>query len=81
MATALQSTTINLPPQMGANATYAWSPAKSQLYAAGGCHADMIYCWDLQQEVCSSLVRDCVCVCACALAGTCCVDGVNPMCL
>eukprot|EP00983_Pelagomonas_calceolata_P088713 1157234-Pelagomonas_calceolata.AAC.7 len=24
---------------------------------AGGCHPDMVYCWDLQQEVCSSLIR------------------------
>ncbi|KAF5835275.1 hypothetical protein DUNSADRAFT_7637 [Dunaliella salina] len=23
----------------------------------GGCHPDMVYCWDLQQEVCSSLIR------------------------
>ena len=35
MATALQSATIHLPPQTGRATTYAWAPARSQLYAAG----------------------------------------------
>eukprot|EP00983_Pelagomonas_calceolata_P088714 1157234-Pelagomonas_calceolata.AAC.8 len=52
MATALQSATIHLPPQTGKAATYAWAPARSQLYAAGA-------------RACCVCVSVCVCASMC----------------
>jgi hypothetical protein len=33
------------------------SGQRSHLFAAGGSHPEMIYCWDLQYEMCSNMVR------------------------
>ncbi|KAL6745996.1 WD40-repeat-containing domain protein [Haematococcus lacustris] len=56
MATALQAVTIHLPPQQGRNTAFAWCRHKSHLFAAGGSHPDMIYCWDLMYEMCSNMI-------------------------
>lgn len=56
MATAMQAVTINLPPGMGRTASYAWNGMRCHLFAAGGSHPDMVYCWDMMHEMCSSMV-------------------------
>ncbi len=59
MATALQAVTIHLPPAHGHATAYEWSASRSLLFAAGGSHPEMIYCWDLHYEMCSNMVRRC----------------------
>ena len=56
MATALQAVTIHLPPAHGHATAYEWSPSRSLLFAAGGSHPEMVYCWDLHYEMCSNMV-------------------------
>eukprot|EP00798_Chlamydomonas_sp_ICE-L_P024029 gene24029-9606_t len=56
MATALQAVTIHLPPAHGHPTAFEWSPLRSHLFAAGGSHPEMIYCWDLQYEMCSNMI-------------------------
>jgi hypothetical protein len=71
MATALQAVTIHLPPTHGHGTAFEWSAPRSLLFAAGGSHPEMVYCWDLHYEMCSNMVRKraCVCVRMCAFAG------------
>jgi hypothetical protein len=56
MATALQAATIHLPPAPGHSTAFEWSAARSVLFAAGGSHPEMVYCWDLHYEMCSNMV-------------------------
>ena len=56
MATALQAATIHLPPAHGHATAFEWSPQRSLLFAAGGSHPEMMYCWDLNYEMCSNMI-------------------------
>ncbi|GAX72618.1 hypothetical protein CEUSTIGMA_g74.t1 [Chlamydomonas eustigma] len=56
MATALQAVTIHLPPAHGHPTAYEWSQSRSLLFAAGGSHPEMVYCWDLHYEMCSNMI-------------------------
>ena len=52
-----QAVTIHLPPAHGHSTAYEWSSSRALLFAAGGSHPEMVYCWDLHYEMCSNMVR------------------------
>ncbi|KAG1677758.1 hypothetical protein FOA52_001070 [Chlamydomonas sp. UWO 241] len=56
LATALQAVTIHLPPTHGHGTAFKWSAPRSLLFAAGGSHPEMVYCWDLHYEMCSNMI-------------------------
>lgn len=60
LAAAWQAVPMRQPASPVSNsATYALSDATRQywLYAAGGCHADVLQRWDLTSEMCAQQVR------------------------
>ncbi|MEW5306106.1 MAG: hypothetical protein WDW36_008599 [Sanguina aurantia] len=57
MASAMQTVQILLPPAAGFPAVFEWCPSRSHLFATGGCHPDVVCCWDLAHEMCNNMIQ------------------------